>query len=87
MAIRVAVRRHGILIAVQQLRDTAHGCQENVRQFHAARIFVFDDIGDTCHVMVAEESEQFIHIRVHIIHGHRVIYTCQAVAPTRTVVL
>ena len=37
--------------------------------------------------MVAEEREQFIDIRVHIIHCQRVIYTRQTAAPEITVIL
>ena len=81
MAVRVTLRRHRVLVAVQQLRDTTHGRQQHVCQLHAARVFVLHDVGDARHVVVAEEGQQFVHVCVHVIERHRVIHACQAVAP------
>ena len=82
-----ACRSHRIFIAVQHLRNTTHRSQQHIRQFHTAQVFVLHHISDTRHVMVAEERQQFIHVRIEVIHRQRVIDAGQTVPPTFTVVL
>ena len=78
---------HRILIAIKHLRNTAHSGQKHICQLHTAQIFVFHYIRNTCHVVVAKESEQLVHIGIHIIHGHGVIDAGQTIAPSLTVIL